>query len=102
MQKTARGRTARIMSLLTLRCKQTGGKLTWGDLDKILQNQGVENDTEEIDEILSLCEREGIELVNEENDLDDVDTTTENINTESSPETSPALSTRPTYFPSMT
>ena len=89
MQKTARGRTARIMSLLTLRCKQTGGKLTWGDLDKILQNQGVENDTEEIDEILSLCEREGIELVNEENDLDDVDTTTENINTESSPETSP-------------
>ncbi len=72
MQKTARSRTSKIISLLTLRCKQTGGKLTWGDLDKILQNQGVENDTEEIDEILSICEREGIEIINEDNDLDDV------------------------------
>ena len=89
MQKTARGRTSKIISLLTLRCKQTGGKLSWGDLDKILQNQGVENDTEEIDEILSICEREGIELVNEDNDLDDVGTTTENVDTELSPENSP-------------
>ena len=72
MQKTARSRTSKIISLLTLRCKQTGGKLTWGDLDKILQNQGVENDTEEIDEILSICEREGIEIINEDNDFDDV------------------------------
>ena len=77
--KTARGRTSKIISLLTLRCKQTGGKLTWGDLDKILQNQGVENDTEEIDEILSICEREGIEIVNEDNVLDDVDTPTETV-----------------------
>ncbi len=75
--KPAGNRMSRIISLLTLRCKQTGGKLTWGDLDKILQNQGVENDTEEIDEILSICEREGIEIINEDNDLDDVDTAAE-------------------------
>ena len=77
--KTARGRTSKIISLLTLRCKQTGGKLTWGDLEKILQNQGVENDAEEIDEILSICEREGIEIVNEDTVLDDVDTTAETV-----------------------
>ena len=28
-QKAARGRMAKTISLLTLRCKQTGGKLTW-------------------------------------------------------------------------
>ena len=89
-QKTARGRTSKIISLLTLRCKQTGGKLTWGDLDKILQNQGVENDTEEIDEILSICEREGIEIINEDNDLDDVDTTGEAVDADLSSETLPA------------
>ena len=80
--KPAGNRMSRIISLLTLRCKQTGGKLSWGDLDKILQNQGVENDTEEIDEILSICEREGIELVNEDNDLDDVDTTEEVVDSD--------------------
>ena len=86
--KTARSRTSKIISLLTLRCKQTGGKLTWGDLEKILQNQGVENDADEIDEILSICEREGIEIVNEDNVLDDVDTTSETVDLNS--ETLPA------------
>ena len=56
----------KTMSLLKLRSKQTGGKLTWGDLEKILQSQDVENDTEEIDAILSFCEREGIYIINED------------------------------------
>ena len=87
--KTAKGRLSKIISLLTLRCKQTGGKLTWGDLDKILQNQGVENDTEEIDEILSICEREGIEIINDESDIDDVEPANVNVESDLSVETSP-------------
>jgi RNA polymerase primary sigma factor len=87
--KTARGRMSKILSLLTLRSKQTGGKLTWGDLDKILQNQGVENDTEEIDEILSLCERDGIEIINEETEPDDADIANENVDVDLSTEPSP-------------
>ena len=70
--RLTQGRISKIMSLLTLKYKQTGGKLTWSDLEKILQSQGVENDTEEIDEILGLCERKGIEIVNEDNDLEEV------------------------------
>ena len=70
--RLTQGRISKIMSLLMLKYKQTGGKLTWSDLEKILQSQGVENDTEEIDEILGLCERKGIEIVNEDNDLEEV------------------------------
>ena len=87
--KNSKGRLPRIISLLTLRCKQTGGKLTWGDLDKILQNQGVENDTEEIDEILSVCEREGIEIVNGDNDLEDVEAVVENVDVDLNVEPTP-------------
>ena len=71
--RLTQGRISKIMSLLMLKYKQTGGKLTWSDLEKILQSQGVENDTEEIDEILGLCERKGIEIVNEDNDLEEVE-----------------------------
>ena len=87
--KLTQGRISKIMSLLTLRCKQTHGKLTWGDLEKILQSQGVENDTEEIDEILSLCERKGIEIVNEDNDLEEVERVAETADVDLNVDTSP-------------
>ncbi|MBQ7723388.1 MAG: RNA polymerase sigma factor RpoD [Selenomonadaceae bacterium] len=67
-----------MVSVLKERAKQTGGKLTWGDLDKIIQSFGLENDADEIDEILSLCEREGIEIINDENEIE-VDDTGENV-----------------------
>ena len=70
--KTAKGRPSKIVSTLTDKAKQTGGKLTWGDLDRIIQSFGLENDTDEIDEILSICEREGIEITNEDTPLEDM------------------------------
>ena len=70
--KNSKGRPPKITSALTERAKQTGGKLTWGDLDRIIQNFGLENDTEEIEEILSICEREGIEITNEDTPLEDI------------------------------
>ena len=70
--KTAKGRPPKIVSTLTEQAKKTGGKLTWGDLDRIIQSFGLENDTDEIDEILSICEREGIEITNEDTPLEDM------------------------------
>ncbi|MBR0261636.1 MAG: RNA polymerase sigma factor RpoD [Selenomonadaceae bacterium] len=70
--KNPKGRPPKIISALTERAKQTGGKLTWGDLDRIIQTFGVENDTDEIEEILSMCEREGIEITNEDAPLEDI------------------------------
>ena len=84
--RNAKGRVAKTISLLTLRRKQTGGKLTWGDFDKILQSQGIATDTEEMDEIFILCQREGIEFIDEENEIDDV--TVENVDTDLPVETS--------------
>lgn len=86
-QKAARGRMAKTISLLTLRCKQTGGKLTWNDFDKILQSQGIATDTDEMDEVFIVCEREGIEIINEENDLEDVENTTETVDSDLNVET---------------
>ncbi len=86
--KPTQGRIAKIMSLLTLKYKQTGGKLTWSDLEKILQSQGVENDTEEIDEILGLCEHKGIEIVNEDNDLEEVERAVESVDVDLNVDTS--------------
>ena len=77
--KNAKSRVAKTISLLMLRRKQTSGKLTWGDFDKILQSQGIATDTEEMDEIFILCQREGIEFVDEENEIDDV--TVETVDT---------------------
>ena len=88
LAKNFKSRTQRIISLLKARCKQTGGKLTWGDLEKIIQSQGVSNDTDEIEEILSICDREGIELVNEDTELEDIETAAENVDVELPPETS--------------
>ncbi len=73
--------------LLTKKSKQAGGKLTWADLEKILQSQGIATDADEIDEVLSSLQREGIEIVEEENDLDDV-TATENVDAELTGESS--------------
>ncbi|MBR4153430.1 MAG: RNA polymerase sigma factor RpoD [Selenomonadaceae bacterium] len=78
---------AKTISLLTLRCKQTGGKLTWNDFDKILQSQGIATDTDEMDEVFIVCEREGIEIINEENDLEDVENTTETVDSDLNVET---------------
>jgi len=70
--KTGKGRTQKIVSALIERGKQHGGKLTWSDLDRIIQAMGMTNDTEEIEEIFSICEREGIKITDEE-DNDYVD-----------------------------
>ena len=67
-----KSRPQKIISALTERAKQTGGKLTWGDFDRITQSFGMENDAEEIDEILSLCEHEGIPIIDEETPLEDM------------------------------
>ena len=71
--KNIKGRPPKIVSTLKEKAKQNDGKLTWGDLDSILQSLGIENDTDAIDEILSICEREGIEITNEDNLLEDID-----------------------------
>ena len=71
--KTAKGRPPKIVSVLTEKAKQTGGKLTWSDLDRIMQSFGLENDTDEIEEILSICEREGIAITDEDTPLEDMD-----------------------------
>jgi len=72
--KNVKGRTQKLIAVLIEKRKQNGGKLTWGDVDKILESQGVEtSDAEEIDEILSACQQEGIEFVDDDN-LDVVDT----------------------------
>ncbi|MBQ4404215.1 MAG: RNA polymerase sigma factor RpoD [Selenomonadaceae bacterium] len=64
--KNAKSRPPKIVSILTEKAKQTGGKLTYDDLEKIMQSFGLENDTDEIDEILSVCEREGIKITDED------------------------------------
>ena len=71
-KNTKASRTAKIVSLLVEKGKQRDGKLTWGDLDRIIQSLGMSNDTDEIEEIFSICEREGIKITDEE-DNDYVD-----------------------------
>ena len=79
VDKTVKGRPPKIVSILTEKSKQTGGKLTWNDLDSILQSLGMENDTDEIDEILSICEREGISITDDDTPLEDIDETGGNV-----------------------
>lgn len=77
--KSAKGRPSKIVSILVERGKQNGGKLTWTDLDQIIQSQGLTNDTDEIEEILSICEQEGIKIIDEEDAENDfVDDAAEN------------------------
>ena len=78
---------AQTILLLTRKSKQNGGKLTWADLEKILQSQGLATDTDEIDDVLIICQREGIEIVDEENDIDEVEAAAENVDVELSSET---------------
>ena len=73
--KAGKSRTQKLISVLIEKRKQNGGKLTWGDLDKILESQGIVNDAEEIDEILSLCQQKDIEITDEDTDMDVVDET---------------------------
>lgn len=68
--KNPKGRSLKIVSILTEKAKQTDSKLTWADLDSILQSLGVENDTDEIEEILSICEKEGIAIIDEDTPID--------------------------------
>ena len=56
----------KVISLLIERGRQNGGRLTWADLEKIIQSPGMTNDAEEIEDILSICEREGIKITDEE------------------------------------
>ena len=90
LPKTAKSRMTKIISLLTTKSKQTEGKLSWDYFDKILHNQGVdvENNTEEIDEILSICQREGIDIV-DEGDSEDVEAVAENPDLVAAGEDSP-------------
>ena len=90
-EKTAKGgRPPKLVSILIEKGKQNGGKLTWSDLEKIMQSLGVPNETEEIEEILSICEREGIKITDEEDAENDfVDDAGEN------PEAALALETAP-------
>ena len=66
--KTPKGRNKIVATLLEKR-KQSG-KITLGDLDKILESHGIANDTDEIDEILSICQQEGIEFVEDDDEPD--------------------------------
>ena len=70
--KNPKNRMKNLVAVLIEKRKQNGGKLTWGDLDKILESQGIVNDAEEIDEILSACQQEGIDIADDDN-LDVVD-----------------------------
>ena len=92
VSKNVKGRPSKIVSILTEKAKQTGGKLTWGDLDSILQSLGMENDTDEIDEILSICEREGISITDEDTTpLEDIDETGNTVDSELAAEQDPSL-----------
>lgn len=83
-----KGRPSKIVASLIEKSKQNGGRLTFGELERITQSLGMSNDAEEIEEIFSICEREGIEIINEDNDLDAVESATENVDAELSTDAS--------------
>ena len=63
--KTPKGRN-KIVALLLERCRQHG-KLTFGDLVRIFEHHLIFY-ADEIDEILSLCQRAGIEFVKDDDE----------------------------------
>lgn len=77
--KVAKGRPPKISSFLIEQSRKNGGRLTFGDLERIMHTLGMTNDAEEIEEIFSICEREGIEITNEDADIDDVENAAENV-----------------------
>ena len=85
--KTGRGRLSKIIAFLIEKGRQNGGKLTLDDLERITHTFGMENDTDEIDEIFAICGREGIEITNEDTDLDAVATSTDSVENDLSTET---------------
>ncbi len=76
--KAAKNRSTKIVSLLIEKGRQNGGKLTFGDLENILRQDDMSNDPEEIDEILIICEREGIKIVDDDAEGDFVESAAEN------------------------
>ncbi|MBQ7453592.1 MAG: sigma-70 family RNA polymerase sigma factor, partial [Selenomonadaceae bacterium] len=65
--KSTGGRQPKVVKVLIEKGRQHGGKLTWSDLDAIIQSLGMSTDnTDEIEDILSICEREGIKITDEE------------------------------------
>ena len=65
--KTGKGRVSKIVALLVEKGKHKGGKLTWSELEKIT---GLTTDADEIDEILEICQREGIEIIDDDTEPD--------------------------------
>ena len=55
-----------IFWVLRESARQHGDKITWDELEKITQILGMTADSEYIDEILSLCARKGIEIIEDE------------------------------------
>lgn len=77
--KSTQNHPPKISTFLIERSRQNGGKLTFGDVDQIMQTFGIASDAEEIEEIFSICEREGIEIVNDDAELDAVEAASENV-----------------------
>ena len=71
-QNVDKTRSPKIISALKETARENDGKLTWGDFDRIIRTFGVEDDSDEIEEILSMCEREGIEIIAEDTPLEDI------------------------------
>ena len=86
--KTGKGRMSKIVAVLVEKGRQKGGKLTWSDLERITQSLGVVNDADEIDEILGICQQEGIEITDEDTEPDYSDTVVDTTEDALSAETS--------------
>ena len=77
--KVAKGRPPKLVSVLIEKSRQNGGKLTFSDLESLIRQDGdPTNDPEEIDEILIICEREGIRITDDDSETDYVETAAEN------------------------
>ena len=77
--KAAKGRPPKLVSVLVEKSRQNGGKLTFSDLESLIRQDGnLANDPEEIDEILIICEREGIRITDDDSENDYVETAAEN------------------------
>lgn len=86
---TKKGRPSKIITTLIEKGRKNGSRLSWSELERITQSLGGNmNDAEEIEEILSICEREGIEITNEEAELEVVETSNDNVDTEISTDAS--------------
>ena len=77
--KAAKGRPPKLVAVLLEKSRQNGGKLTFSDLESLIrQDNDPTNDPEEIDEILVICEREGIKITDDDSENDYVESAAEN------------------------